>query len=151
MLPFLDLSYDFLVAQSFNEEFLGSVEASVVGLSYLFRSTNDSTGAQLKRLASYISRTRENSLGMLELVLRRNTNVPADTNAVSVLVRNPDDDSSEGKYCSDCSFMYYRWLYVLDMNFHSLYTFLCDRFCPTRLFASEYCKMGFSFVGYWLL
>lgn len=144
----LNLSYDFLVAQSFNEEFLGSVDASVVGLSYLFRCANDSTGAQLKRLASYISRTRENSLGMLELVLRRNTNVPADTNAVSVLVRNPDDDSREGKYCS---FMYYRWLYVLDMNFHSLYTFPCDRFCPTGLFASEYCKMGFSFVGYWLL
>ncbi|KFK25125.1 hypothetical protein AALP_AA8G069400 [Arabis alpina] len=79
----------------FKEEFLGSVEASVVGLSYLFRSANDSTGAQLKRLASYISRTRENSLGMLELVLRRNTNVPADTNAVSVLVSNPDDDSRD--------------------------------------------------------
>ncbi|KAL0874772.1 hypothetical protein Bca101_024477 [Brassica carinata] len=78
---------------SINEEFLGSVEASVVGLSYLFRSTSDSTGAQLKRLASYISRTRENSLGMLELVMRRNTNVPADVNAVSVLVPNPDDDS----------------------------------------------------------
>ncbi|KAH0895500.1 hypothetical protein HID58_045068 [Brassica napus] len=80
---------------AFNEEFLGSVEASVVGLSYLFRSTSDSTGAQLKRLASYISRTRENSLGMLELVMRRNTNVPADVNAVSVLVPNPDDDSRD--------------------------------------------------------
>ncbi|KAJ0233830.1 Forkhead-associated domain-containing protein / FHA domain-containing protein [Hirschfeldia incana] len=79
----------------FNEEFLGSVEASVVGLSYLFRSTSDSTGAQLKRLASYISRTRENSLGMLELVMRRNTNVPADLNAVSVFVPNPDDDSRD--------------------------------------------------------
>lgn len=84
--------------QYFNEEFLGSVEASVVGLSYLFRSTSDSTGAQLKRLASYISRTRENSLGMLELVMRRNTNVPADVNAVSVLVPNPDDDSRDGKW-----------------------------------------------------
>ncbi|KAL1196822.1 hypothetical protein V5N11_024634 [Cardamine amara subsp. amara] len=80
---------------SFNKEFLGSVEASVVGLSYLFRSANDSTGAQLKRLASYISRTRENSLGMLELVLRRNTNIPADVNAVSILVPNPDDDSGD--------------------------------------------------------
>ncbi|CAL9229514.1 unnamed protein product [Arabidopsis halleri] len=79
----------------FNEEFLGSVEASVVGLSYVFRSANDSTGAQLKRLASFIRRTRENSLGMLELVLRRNTNVPADANAVSVLVPNPDDDSRD--------------------------------------------------------
>ncbi|XP_023637563.1 uncharacterized protein LOC17883404 isoform X1 [Capsella rubella] len=79
----------------YNEEFVGSVEASVVGLSYLFRSANDSTGAQLKRLASYICRIRENSLGMLELVLRRNTNVPADVNAVSVLVPNPDDDSRD--------------------------------------------------------
>ncbi|XP_010491356.1 PREDICTED: uncharacterized protein LOC104768947 isoform X2 [Camelina sativa] len=79
----------------YSEEFVGSVEASVVGLSYLFRSANDSTGAQLKRLASYISRTRETSFGMLELVLRRNTNVPADANAVSVLVSNPDDDSRD--------------------------------------------------------
>lgn len=86
-----------LVSQILNEEFVGSVEASVVGLSYLFRSANDSTGAQLKRLASYIRRTRENSLGMLEIVLRRNMNVPADANAVSVLVPNPDDDSRDGK------------------------------------------------------
>jgi len=86
-----------IVSQIFSEEFLGSVEASVVGLSYLFRSANDSTGAQLKRLASYIRRTRENSLGMLELVLRRNTNVPADPNAVRVLVPNPDDDSRDGR------------------------------------------------------
>ncbi|CAH8387494.1 unnamed protein product [Eruca vesicaria subsp. sativa] len=80
---------------SSDENFLGSVEASVVGLSYLFRSTSDSTGAQLKRLASYISRTRENSLGMLELVMRRNTNVPADVNAVSVHVANPNNDSRD--------------------------------------------------------
>ncbi|CAH2073699.1 unnamed protein product [Thlaspi arvense] len=85
----------YLIESSFKEEFLGSVESSVVGLSYLFRSANDSTGTQLKRLASYISRTRENSRGMLELVLRRNTNVPADVNAVSVLVSNPDDDSKD--------------------------------------------------------
>lgn len=86
-----------IVSQIFNEEFLGSVEASVVGLSYLFRSANDSTGSQLKRLASYIRRARESSLGMLELVLRRNSNVPADANAVSVLVPNPDDDSRDGR------------------------------------------------------
>ncbi|XP_010546119.1 PREDICTED: uncharacterized protein LOC104818293 isoform X2 [Tarenaya hassleriana] len=83
------------ISQSYDEDFLGSVETSVVGLSYLFRAATDSMGAQLKRLASYLSRSRENSLGMLELVLRRNTNVPADANAVGILVPNPDDNSKD--------------------------------------------------------
>ncbi|KAF8378101.1 hypothetical protein HHK36_029437 [Tetracentron sinense] len=76
---------------------LGSVEASVVGLSHLFHTASDTNGAQLKTLASFLGRCRENTYGMSEVVLRRTTNVPADSNAVSVLVSNLDE-FSEGDY-----------------------------------------------------
>ncbi|KAJ0052198.1 hypothetical protein Pint_01320 [Pistacia integerrima] len=76
-------------------EFLGSVEASVVGLSHLFHNAADPYGVQIKKLASFLDKSCANAYGMLEIVLRRNTNVPADVNAVSVLVPNIEE-SSEG-------------------------------------------------------
>ncbi|KAJ0113275.1 hypothetical protein Patl1_01352 [Pistacia atlantica] len=76
-------------------EFLGSVEASVVGLSHLFHNAADPYGVQIKKLASFLGKSCANAYGMLEIVLRRNTNVPADVNAVSVLVPNIEE-SSEG-------------------------------------------------------
>ncbi|XP_058226556.1 uncharacterized protein LOC131335283 isoform X1 [Rhododendron vialii] len=72
---------------------LGSVETSVVGLSHLFRTSADSNGAQIKKLASFIAKCHENANGMLEILLRRNRNIPADANAVSILVPNPEDFS----------------------------------------------------------
>lgn len=69
---------------------LGSIEASVVGLSHLFRASADSSGSQLKRLAVFLGKCRENAYGMSEIVLRRNVNIPADANAVAVLIPNPD-------------------------------------------------------------
>ncbi|KAK1567940.1 hypothetical protein Q3G72_018400 [Acer saccharum] len=88
---------------SFGIKFLGSVEASVVGLSHLFRAGVDSNGAQIKKLAAFLGRSCENAYGMLEVVLRRNTNVPADVNAVSVLVSNPDEFS--GGDCVQLGFL----------------------------------------------
>lgn len=79
-------------------EFLGSVEASVVGLSHFFHNAADSNGAQIKKLASFLGKSCVNAYGMLEIVLRRNTNVPADVNAVSILVPNIEE-SSEGGTC----------------------------------------------------
>ena len=76
---------------------LGSVEASVVGLSHLFRTSTDSKGMQLKKLASFLGKCHENAFGMSEIILMRNTNIPADTNAVSVLIPNPEDVSEGGK------------------------------------------------------
>ncbi|KAK7358738.1 hypothetical protein VNO77_00676 [Canavalia gladiata] len=70
--------------------FLGSVVASVVGLSHLFRTVTDSNNARLKALAVFLGKSGKNAYGRLEIVLRRNLNVPADDNAVSVLVPNPD-------------------------------------------------------------
>ncbi|XP_061369912.1 uncharacterized protein LOC133312686 [Gastrolobium bilobum] len=77
--------------------FLGSVVASVVGLSHLFCTVADSNSARLKALAAFLGKSCKNAYGKLEIVLRRNPNVPADENAISVLVSNPDG-TSEGDY-----------------------------------------------------
>lgn len=73
------------------EKLLGSVAASVVGLSHLFRAAKDSNGLQLKKLATYLASSSEKSCGISEIILRRDKNVPADANAVSVLVPDPMD------------------------------------------------------------
>ncbi|KAJ4961789.1 hypothetical protein NE237_021699 [Protea cynaroides] len=83
--------------QSTGIKFLGSIEASVVGLSHRFHAAFDSSGAQLKTLATFLGKCHENAYGMSEVILRRNTNIPADSNAVSVLVCNLDK-FSEGDY-----------------------------------------------------
>ncbi|PKI74952.1 hypothetical protein CRG98_004724 [Punica granatum] len=75
---------------SWSLKLLTRVEASVVGLGYFFRTASDSNGAALKKLAAFLSNSRVNASGLLEIVLRRNTNVAADPNAVSVLVRDPN-------------------------------------------------------------
>lgn len=70
---------------------LGSVEASVVGLSHLFRTAADTNGLQLKKLAAYLGKSSEQGCGMSEILLRREKNVPSDPNAVSVVVPNPTE------------------------------------------------------------
>uniref|UniRef100_A0A6N2KZH2 HIRAN domain-containing protein n=1 Tax=Salix viminalis TaxID=40686 RepID=A0A6N2KZH2_SALVM len=82
-----------LPSGSSSVQFLGSVEASVVGLSHLFHTAADRNGLQLKQLAAFLGKCCENVYGMSEIVLRRNLNVPADVNAVSILVPNPDQFS----------------------------------------------------------
>ncbi|OWM84822.1 hypothetical protein CDL15_Pgr027609 [Punica granatum] len=78
---------------SWSLKLLTRVEASVVGLGYFFRTASDSNGAALKKLAAFLSNSRVNASGLLEIVLRRNTNVAADPNAVSVLVRDPNNSN----------------------------------------------------------
>ncbi|KAF6163787.1 hypothetical protein GIB67_012146 [Kingdonia uniflora] len=78
-------------------KFLGSVEASIVGLNHRFHCMADSNGAQLKILAAFLGKCRRNAFGMSEVVLRRNTSIPADANAVSVLIGDLDE-FSEGDY-----------------------------------------------------
>ncbi|KAL3835435.1 hypothetical protein ACJIZ3_010171 [Penstemon smallii] len=70
---------------------LASIEASVVGLSHIYRASADSNGSQLKKLALFLGKCHENVDGMSEVVLRRDKNIPADMNAVSVLIPNPED------------------------------------------------------------
>ncbi|KAL0342219.1 UNVERIFIED_CONTAM: hypothetical protein Scaly_1884500 [Sesamum calycinum] len=74
-------------------KFLSSVEASVVGLSHIYRARADSNGEQLKKLALFLGKCHENMDGMSEIILRRDANIPADGNAVSVLIPNPEDSS----------------------------------------------------------
>ncbi|XP_031391719.1 uncharacterized protein LOC116203897 [Punica granatum] len=78
---------------SWSLKLLTRVEASVVGLGYFFRTASDSNGAALKKLAAFLSNSRVNASGLLEIVLRRNTNVAADPNAVSVLVCDPNNSN----------------------------------------------------------
>ncbi|XP_023766315.1 uncharacterized protein LOC111914840 [Lactuca sativa] len=69
---------------------LGSVEASVVGISHLYRTSADSNGTLLKKLASALQKRHVSAYGMVEVVLRRNVNIAADSNAVSVAVSESD-------------------------------------------------------------
>ncbi|KAF5184500.1 forkhead-associated domain-containing protein / FHA domain-containing protein [Thalictrum thalictroides] len=78
-------------------KFVGSVEASLVGLKHRFHTTADSNGAALKTLAAFLGKCQENAFAMSEVVLKRNHNIPADANAVSVLICNLDE-FSEGEY-----------------------------------------------------
>lgn len=77
---------------SLGEKFVGSVVSSVVGMSHLFRTEADSKGTRLKMLATSLGKSCKIASGRLEIVLRRNPDVPADANAVSVLV--PDHDGT---------------------------------------------------------
>lgn len=69
----------------------------MVGLSYMYHGSADSNGARLRKLASFLSKCDENLDGMSEIVLKRDTNIPADRNAVSVFIPNPEDSSLGGK------------------------------------------------------
>ncbi|KAG9447358.1 hypothetical protein H6P81_013486 [Aristolochia fimbriata] len=79
------------------KNFLGCVQTSVVGLSHRFHGPADANGAQLKNLAAFLGKCHENAYGMSEVVLRRISNIPADSNAVAVLVCDLDE-SCEGAY-----------------------------------------------------
>ena len=81
-------------------KFLGSIEASIVGLSHLFHTAADANGAHLKKLAAFLGKCHKNEYGMSEIVLRRNSNIPADSNAVSILVPEPVEHSEGGKICT---------------------------------------------------
>lgn len=81
--------------------FLGSVQTSVVGISHRFHIPSDA-GFQLKALSSYLGKCRVNMHGSTEVILKRNTNIPADANAVSIHVADLNNFSEEGMHSSDC-------------------------------------------------
>lgn len=68
----------------------------MVGISHLYQRAADSKGVRLKTLATFLGYSCKSSLGKLEIVLRRNHNVPADANAVGVFVPDPDRTFSGG-------------------------------------------------------
>ncbi|MBA0732104.1 hypothetical protein Gogos_016215, partial [Gossypium gossypioides] len=124
---------------SLDAKFLGLVEASVVGLSHLFCTTADRNGAQLKKLALFLGKTCENANGMLNVVLRRNTNIPADENAVSVLVPNPDKISSGD--CIQLGFLprnVAKWVSRLwDIGFFEFHGYVCREEALTATFGGN--------------
>lgn len=79
---------------------LGSVEASAVGISHLFRTSADSSGALLKRLAHVVGKCHVNAYGLLEVILRRNLNITADANAISVAISHSEELPDGGRSCS---------------------------------------------------
>ncbi|KAJ1270821.1 hypothetical protein BS78_06G080500 [Paspalum vaginatum] len=73
---------------------IGSVQTSVVGLSHRFHMPSDA-GSQLRALSAFLGKCRENMHGTSEVILKRNTNISADANAVSVLVADLENFSEE--------------------------------------------------------
>ncbi|XVE63807.1 hypothetical protein DITRI_Ditri07aG0050100 [Diplodiscus trichospermus] len=131
---------------SYDAKFLGLVEASVVGLSHLFRTAADKNGSQLKKLALFLGKTCENANGMLNVVLRRNTNIPVDENAVSVLVPNTDK-LSDGD-CIQLGFLprnVAKWVSPLwDMGFFEFHGYVYREEALTATFGGNK-KKGPSF------
>lgn len=74
----------------------------MVGLSHIYRVSMDSNGEHLKKLAMFLRKCHENMDGMSEIVLRRETNIPADRNAVSVLIPDPESFSTGGNLLFPC-------------------------------------------------
>ncbi|XP_020599057.1 uncharacterized protein LOC110038531 isoform X2 [Phalaenopsis equestris] len=91
---FQPLEHVVLSKHSTSKRYLGSVQTSVVGISHRFHNAIDSRGEQLKKLASLLGKFKESSSGLVEVVLKRNHNIPADANAVSVLVSNANQVSN---------------------------------------------------------
>uniref|UniRef100_A0ACD5UR07 Uncharacterized protein n=1 Tax=Avena sativa TaxID=4498 RepID=A0ACD5UR07_AVESA len=83
-----------LHTRSARRMFLGSVQTSVVGLSHRFHMPFDA-GSQLKSLSVFLGKCHENMHGTTEVILKRNANIPADANAVSVLIADLDKFSEE--------------------------------------------------------
>ncbi|XP_071703906.1 uncharacterized protein [Rutidosis leptorrhynchoides] len=85
------LTGDCVLSRSLRCTLLGTVEASAVGISHLFRTSADSNGALLKKLARVLGKCHvNNAYGLLEVILRRNMNIAADANAVTVNVSESD-------------------------------------------------------------
>lgn len=81
----------------------------MVGLSHLFRSSADTSGIKLKKLATFLGMCCENEYRMSEVLLRRESNIPVDGNAVSVFIPNPEEFSLGGKVyllTRFCNFFY---------------------------------------------
>ncbi|GJN03061.1 hypothetical protein PR202_ga20464 [Eleusine coracana subsp. coracana] len=68
---------------------LGSVQTSVVGISHRFHIPSDA-GSKLKALSAYLGKCRVNMHGSTEVILKRNTNIPADANAVLSKMKWPE-------------------------------------------------------------
>ncbi|XP_030473624.2 uncharacterized protein LOC115691188 isoform X2 [Syzygium oleosum] len=108
---------------------IAMVKASITGVSHLLHAAADSDGATLRKLAIFLSDSRINASGMLETTLRRETNIPADYNAVSILVRNPNN-SFKGD-CIRVGFLprnFAKWVSPLwDEGFFSFSGYVCPK------------------------
>jgi hypothetical protein len=93
----------------------GSIQTSVVGISHRFHIPSDA-GKQLRALSTFLGKCRENMYGTTEVILKRNTNIPADANAVSVLVADLDKFSEEGMHSSLVQYVHFYLMLPLYCN-----------------------------------
>lgn len=133
-------------AKSAHRMFIGSVQTSVVGLSHRFHMPSDA-GKQLRALSAFLGKCRENMYGTTEVILKRNTNIPADANAVSVLVADLDKFTEEGMHSSVCALLLNVCPKVFCVSWFTCKTTNCYlyilinhipmpfRFCPTWFLA----------------
>nr|GEX76071.1 forkhead-associated domain-containing protein / FHA domain-containing protein [Tanacetum cinerariifolium] len=108
---------------------LGSADASVVGISYLYRTSADSNGALLKRLAGVLGNIYANASGLLEVILRRNVNIAADVNAVSIAIA--ESQESPGGGCIQLGFLprdVAKWVAPLsDAGWFAFSAYICPK------------------------
>nr|XP_028963423.1 uncharacterized protein LOC114826828 [Malus domestica] len=104
----------------------GLVSAFICDVSYLFCNAKDSNGAKLKKLASFLRKSCEHAKP-LSIVLTRNTNVPAEANAVNILV----PDSNEGADSVQLGFLprnVAKWVTPLwDIGLVSFSGYICPK------------------------
>jgi hypothetical protein len=88
-------------------------------------------GSQLKSLSLFLGKCHENMHGTTEVILKRNVNIPADANAVSVLVADLDKFSEEGMQISKCVLILTCFVFLHAQNERFIF---CRRYIRFFLF-----------------
>jgi hypothetical protein len=73
-------------SHSLPRKLLGIVSSTVVGITFRFCAAADPNGSRVRALAKLLNSIDPDEDGMIVVLLRRAKNVPADCNAVSVVV-----------------------------------------------------------------
>ncbi|CAM6050039.1 unnamed protein product [Sphagnum compactum] len=95
-------------SHSLPRKLLGIVSSTVVGISFRFCAAADPNGSRVRALAKLLNSIDPDEDGMIVVLLRRAKNVPADCNAVSVVVnvrRDSNSPSSSQDQCIQLGFL----------------------------------------------
>ncbi|CAM6056023.1 unnamed protein product [Sphagnum tenellum] len=95
-------------SHSLPRKLLGIVSSTVVGITFRFCAAADPNGSRVRALAKLLNSIDPDEDGMIVVLLRRAKNVPADCNAVSVVVnvrRSSNSPSSSQDQCIQLGFL----------------------------------------------
>ncbi|CAK9254243.1 unnamed protein product [Sphagnum jensenii] len=95
-------------SHSLPRKLLGIVSSTVVGITFRFCAAADPNGSRVRALAKLLNSIDPDEDGMIVVLLRRAKNVPADCNAVSVVVnvrRDSNSPSSSQDQCIQLGFL----------------------------------------------